>query len=249
MSGHSKWSTIKHKKAATDAKRGAVFTRIIKEITVAARIAGGDPDSNPRLRLAIAQARDVNMPNNNVERAIKKGTGDLPGVHYESSTYEGYSPGGSAFLIEVNTDNKKRTVADIRHIITKHGGNLGESGSVAWQFEMRGTLIVPSDQVTEDDLFEIAMEYNAQDIEEVDGHFSVAVPPAAAYNLRTALIAADIAVTSVDVGLEPTNSVDISGDDARKTLQMLEALEENEDVEKVSSNFNIPDDEMDALSG
>ncbi len=249
MSGHSKWSTIKHKKAATDAKRGAVFTRIIKEITVAARLGGGDPDSNPRLRLAIAQARDANMPHNNVERAIKKGTGDLPGVHYESSTYEGYSPGGAAFLIEVNTDNKKRTVADIRHIITKHGGNLGESGSVAWQFEMRGTLVVPSNQVTEEELFEIAMEYDAQDIEEDDGQFSVVVPPAKAYNLRAALLEADVTVTSVVVGLEPTNSVDISGADARKTLQLLEALEENEDVEKVSSNFNIPDDEMDTLSG
>ena len=168
MSGHSKWSTIKRKKAAVDAKRGAVFTRVIKEITVAARLGGGDPDSNPRLRVAISQARGANMPQSNIERAIKKGTGDLPGMRFESAFYEGYGPGGAAILMDVLTDNKKRTVADIRHLITKHGGNLGGSGSVAWQFENRGTLTVPLEGVSEDDLFETAVDYGAEELDEED---------------------------------------------------------------------------------
>ncbi len=244
MSGHSKWATIKRKKAATDAKRGATFTRIIKEITVAARLGGGDPDTNPRLRLAISQAKGANMPQANVERAIKKGTGDLPGVHYEALTYEGYGPGGTAILMDVLTDNKKRTVADIRHLITKHGGNLGESGSVAWQFENRGTLTINGTGVSEDDLFDVAVDYGADEIEEEEGRFVITVPAEQAYHLQSALEERTIPVQSVEVGLEPTSTVDVTGSDARRLLNLLDALEENEDIEKVYSNCNIGEEEL-----
>ena len=244
MSGHSKWATIKRKKAATDAKRGAVFTRIIKEITVAARMGGGDPATNPRLRLAISQAKGANMPQINVERAIKKGTGDLPGVRYEALTYEGYGPGGTAILMDVLTDNKKRTVADIRHLISKYGGNLGESGSVAWQFENRGTLTIEGTGIAEDDLFDVAVEYGADEIEEDEGQFIITVPAEQAYHLQSALEEQDIQVQSVEVGLEPTSTVDVTGPDVRRLLQLLDALEENEDIEKVYSNCNIAEEEL-----
>ncbi len=248
MSGHSKWATIKRKKAATDAKRGAAFTRIIKEITIAARLGGGDRDNNPRLRVAISQAKGANMPQSNIERAIKKGTGDLPGLRYEALTYEGYGPGGAAILMDVLTDNKKRTVADLRHIITKHGGNLGESGSVAWQFEHRGTLTIPGQAVAEDDLFEMAVEYGAEDIEEEDGQFVITVPAEQAYALQSALEERTIPVASVEVGLEPTSTVEVTGPDVQRLLKLLDALEENEDIEKVYSNCDIAEEELVAHS-
>lgn len=248
MSGHSKWATIKRKKAATDAKRGAVFTRIIKEITVAARLGGGDADANPRLRVAISQAKGANMPQSNVERAIKKGTGDLPGVHYEALTYEGYGPGGAAILMDVLTDNKKRAVADIRHLITKHGGNLGESGSVAWQFENRGILTITDQGVSEDNLFELAVEFGAEEIENEDGQFIITVAAEQAYDLQSALQNQNISVEAVDVGLEPTITVDVTGSDAQRLLKLLDALEENEDIEKVYSNCNIAEEELASYS-
>ncbi|UCH11655.1 MAG: YebC/PmpR family DNA-binding transcriptional regulator [Fidelibacterota bacterium] len=248
MSGHSKWSTIKRKKAAVDAKRGAVFTRVIKEITVAARLGGGDPDTNPRLRIAIVQARTANMPQSNIERAIKKGTGDLPGMRFESAVYEGYGPGGAAILMDVLTDNKKRTVADIRHLMTKYGGNLGESGSVAWQFENRGTLTVPLEGVSEDDLFETAVDYGAEELEEEDAQFVITVPADRVYELEEALKAREFPVETVEVGLEPTTTISVAGSDARRLLQLLDALDELDDIQKVYSNCDIAEEELAAYS-
>lgn len=247
MSGHSKWSTIKRKKAATDAKRGAVFTRVIKEITIAARLGGGNPETNPRLRLAISQARAANMPQANIDRAIKKGTGELPGVRYEAAVYEGYGPGGAAILMDVLTDNKKRTVADIRHLMIKYDGNLGESGSVAWQFENRGTLTVPAEGVGEDDLFEAAVDYGAEEIEQEDNQFVISVPAEKVYELQGVLEERNFPVDSVEVGLEPTSTVPVTGSDARRLLQLLDALDELEDIQKVYSNCDIPEEELAAF--
>jgi len=244
MSGHSKWSSIKRKKAVVDARRGAVFTRVIKEITVAARLGGGDSDTNPRLRLAISQARTANMPQANIDRAIKKGTGELPGVRYESTVYEGYGPGGSAILMDVLTDNKKRTVADIRHLMSKYGGNLGESGSVAWQFENRGTLTVPAEGVGEDDLFEAAVDYGAEEIEQEDNQFVISVPAEKIYELQSMLEKRDFPINSVEVGLEPTSTVPVTGSDARQLLKLLEALDELEDIQKVYANCDIAEEEL-----
>ncbi len=249
MSGHSKWSSIKRKKAVVDARRGAVFTRVIKEITVAARLGGGDPDANPRLRMAIAQARTANMPAANVERAIKKGTGELPGVRYESAVYEGYGPGGSAILMDVLTDNKKRTVADIRNLMARYGGNLGESGSVAWQFENRGTLTVPVEQVNEDDLFEAAVDYGAEEIEQEDNQFVISVPAERVYELQSILEERGFPIDSVEVGLEPTSTVQVTGSDARQLLKLLDALDEIEDIQKVYANCDIAEEELAAVEG
>ncbi len=249
MSGHSKWSSIKRKKAVVDARRGAVFTRVIKEITVAARLGGGDPDANPRLRMAIAQARTANMPQANVDRAIKKGTGELPGVHYESAVYEGYGPGGSAILMDVLTDNKKRTVADIRHLMSKYGGNLGESGSVAWQFENRGTLTVPVEGIGEDDLFEAAVDYGAEEIEQEDNQFVISVPAERVYELQSILEERGFPIDSVEVGLEPTSTVQVTGSDARQLLKLLDALDEIEDIQKVYANCDIAEEELAAVEG
>ena len=247
MSGHSKWSSIKRKKAAIDAKRGVVFTRVIKEITVAARLGGGDADANPRLRVAISQAKAANMPNVNIERAIKKGTGDLPGVHYESATYEGYGPGGAAILMDVFTDNKKRTVADIRHLMTKYGGNLGAAGSVAWQFENRGTVALPVAGVSEDDLFDLAVEFGAEEIEADGQQFVITVPAEKAYALQDALMERKLPVDSVEVGLEPSNTVEVTGSDARRLLQLLDALDDLEDIQKVYANCDIAAGELAAF--
>ncbi len=248
MSGHSKWSTIKRKKAAQDAKRGAVFTRVIKEITVAARLGGGDRGTNPRLRLAISQARAANMPQSNIDRAIKKGTGELPGVRYESAVYEGYGPGGAAILMDVFTDNKKRTVADIRHLMTKYGGNLGESGSVAWQFENRGTMTLPAEGVSEDDLFELAVEYGAQEIEEEDRQYVISVPAEKVYELQAVLEERQFPIESVEVGLEPTSTVQVTGGDAKRLLQLLDELDELEDIQKVYSNCDIAEEDLAVIS-
>ncbi|UCH62445.1 MAG: YebC/PmpR family DNA-binding transcriptional regulator [Fidelibacterota bacterium] len=248
MSGHSRWSTIKRKKAAADAKRGAVFTRVIKEITVAARLGGSDPDTNPRLRLAISQARTANMPQANIDRAIKKGTGELPGVRYESAVYEGYGPGGSAILMDVLTDNKKRTVADIRHLMSKYSGNLGESGSVAWQFENRGTLTVPAEGVEEDDLFEAAIDYGAEEIEIEDNQFVISVPAEKVYELQSMLEKQDFPVNSVEVGLEPTSTVQVTGSDARQLLKLLDSLDDLEDIQKVYANCDIAEDELASIN-
>lgn len=244
MSGHSKWSSIKRKKAVVDARRGAVFSRIIKEITVAARLGGGDPDANPRLRLAISQAKAANMPQANIDRGIKKGTGELPGVHYEAAVYEGYGPGGAAILMDVLTDNKKRTVADIRHLMTKYGGNLGASGSVAWQFENRGTLTLPVEGVVEDDLFDAAVDYGADEVEQEDDQFVISVPAEKVYELQGVLEGRSFPINAVEVGLEPTSTVRVTGSDARRLLQLLEALDELEDIQKVYSNCDITEEEL-----
>ncbi|MFC1746933.1 YebC/PmpR family DNA-binding transcriptional regulator [Candidatus Neomarinimicrobiota bacterium] len=249
MSGHSKWATIKRKKATNDAKRGAVFTRLIKEITVAARLGGGDPDLNPRLRLAIAQARGANMPSANIERGIKKGTGELPGTSFESATYEGYGPGGAAIMIDITTDNKKRTVADIRHLMTKHGGNLGESGSVAWQFEHQGTLTVPDSSISEEELFEIALEFGAEDMQREDDHYLLTVPADQAFPLQNALDGKSISVESVEVGLEPTSTVEVTGGDVKRLLALLDALEEHDDIEKVYSNCDLTEEDLADYAG
>ena len=247
MSGHSKWSTIKRKKATADARRGAVFSRVIKEITVAARLGGDDPDTNPRLRLAISQARAANMPQANVDRAIKKGTGELPGVHYESAVYEGYGPGGAAILMDVLTDNKKRTVADIRHLMARYGGNLGAAGSVAWQFESRGTLALPAEGVAEDDLFEVAVDVGAEEVEREDDQFVVSVPADKVYELQGILEERNFPIASVEVGLEPTSTVEVTGSAARRLLQLLDALDELEDIQKVYSNCDVAEEELAAF--
>lgn len=244
MSGHSKWSTIKRKKAAADAKRGAVFSRIIKEITVAARLGGGNSDANPRLRLAIIQARNANMPQSNIDRAIKKGTGELEGVHYESSVYEGYGPGGAAILMDVLTDNKNRAVADIRHLMSKYGGNLGESGSVAWQFENRGIITLPSENISEDDLFNTAIDYGAEELDQEDERYLISVPAEKTYELEEVLRSKSYRVDSVEVGLEPTSTIMVTGQDAKRLLQLLDALDELEDIQKVYSNCDIPMQEL-----
>ncbi len=247
MSGHSKWSSIKRKKAANDAKRGAVFTRVIKEITVAARLGGGEPDANPRLRLAIGQAKTANMPQANIDRAIKKGTGELPGVHYESATYEGYGPAGTAIMMDVTTDNRNRAVADIRHLMTKFGGNLGEAGSVAWQFENRGTLTLPLDRVAENDLVELAVDYGAEEIETEGSQLIISVPAEKAYELQSVLEEKGFPVDSVEVGLEPSHTVEVMGPDARRLLQLLDALDELEDIQKVYANCDIAEEELAAF--
>ncbi len=249
MSGHSKWSSIKRKKAAVDAKRGAVFTRIIKEITVSARLGGSEPDANPRLRLAISQAKAANMPQANIDRAIMKGTGELPGVSYESAVYEGYGPGGTAILMDVLTDNKKRTVADIRHLMTKYGGNLGESGSVAWQFENRGTITIPSEGISDEELFEVAIEYDANEIEQEDSRFVISVPVEKVYELQSALEQRDFSIDSVEVGLEPTSTVQVTGSDARRLLGLLDALDELDDIQKVYANCDIDEEDLVSIEG
>jgi YebC/PmpR family DNA-binding regulatory protein len=242
MSGHSKWSSIKHKKAKTDATRGKVFTKLIREITVAARDGGGDPEANPRLRLAIQSARDQNMPNDNIQRAIKKGTGELEGTRFEEFTYEGYGPAGVALLIDVLTDNKNRTTAEVRHALTKHNGNLGESGCVAWNFETRGVIRVDKAKCDEETLLEAALEAGADDVKEEDGFFEVYSQPASLASLGEALKSGNIPYESAGIEKLPKTLVKIDGDDAKKVLKLMDVLEDLDDVQRVSANFDIPDE-------
>jgi YebC/PmpR family DNA-binding regulatory protein len=243
MSGHSKWSTIKHKKAAQDAKRGKAFSRIIKEITVAARIGGGDPAANPRLRTAIAAAKAENMPKDNVERAIKKGTGELEGVNYEEVTYEGYGPGGVAILVETISDNRQRTVADVRYLFSKSGGNLGEPGSVAWIFEKKGLILVEKDKANEENLMTIALEANADDIQEQESEWEIYTAPEDLEDVKSALESNGIPVLSGEVTMLPGSTVSIKDEkQASRILTLMEALEENSDVQNVYANFDIPDE-------
>lgn len=249
MSGHSKWSTIKHKKAALDAKRGKAFSRIIKEVTVAARIGGGDLAANPRLRTAIAAAKAENMPKENIERAIKKGTGELEGVNYEEVTYEGYGPGGVAILVETISDNRQRTVADVRHLFAKRGGNLGEPGSVAWIFEKKGLLLVEKDKADEETLMTIALEANAEDIQEQGSEWEVYTVPEAFEDVKSALEANSIPVLSAEITMLPGNTVSIEDEkQAGQLLILMEALEENSDVQNVYANFDIPDEILERVS-
>ncbi len=249
MSGHSKWATIKRKKGKTDAERGRVFTQHIKEITIAAREGGGDPDGNPRLRTAIAAAKGVNMPSDNIKRAILKGTGQLPGVTYESFTYEGYGPGGVALYMEVMTDNKNRIVAEVRHTLSKYGGKLGENGCVAWMFESQGIITVESDKIDEDSLMEIVLEAGAEDIKSEDGVFEIVVDPNSLDDVRVALEAKDIPMATAEVTMVPQNTVKLEKErEASSMLKMMDLLEDNEDIQKVYSNFDIDESVMEKLA-
>jgi YebC/PmpR family DNA-binding regulatory protein len=244
MSGHSKWSTIKHKKGALDAKRGKIFSRIVKEITVAARMGGGDPGANARLRSAIAAAKAENMPKDNIERAIKKGTGELAGYNLEEITYEGYGPGGTAVMLNVMTDNKNRVVADIRHLFSKYNGNLGENGCVAWMFEKKGLLTVEKTAADEDTLYDIALGVGAEDVTDEGDVFEILTEPGELEKVREELEAKSIAYTSAEVSMIPTNVVKITGKSAQQLLKLLELLEDHDDVQSVYSNFDIDDEEM-----
>ena len=243
MSGHSKWSSIKHKKGAADAKRGKIFTKLIKEITVAARMGGsGDPDANPRLRTAIAAAKSENMPKDNIERAIKKGTGELEGVSYEESTYEGYGPGGAAVLVESLTDNKNRTVADIRHIFSKCGGNLGENGCVAWMFDKKGYIVVERSAIDEDALMEVALDAGAEDVREDDSNFEVITAPEDFEAVKAAIDASEIKYLDAEVTMLPQNTADLKGKEAEQMIRLMDMLEDCDDVQKAYTNADIPED-------
>lgn len=245
MSGHSKWANIKHKKTSEDAKRGKIFTKIIKEIIVAARIGGGDPSANPRLRGALLNARASNVPKDNVERAIKKGTGELEGIQYEESTYEGYGPGGAAVLLESLSDNKNRTVADVRHVFNKYGGNLGENGCVAWMFQKRGWIAVAKKAVKEDILMAAALDAGAEDIrEEDDNDYEIITAPEDFEAVKKSLADAGILVGDAEVTMLPQSYVSLSGKDAEKMLKLMDALDDSDDVQKVYTNADIADDAM-----
>lgn len=249
MSGHSKWSTIKRKKGKADAERGRLFTRLIKEITVAAREGGGDIEGNPRLRTAVATAKASNMPADNIKRAIQKGTGELPGVTYESITYEGYGPGGVAIFVEVLTDNKNRVVAEVRHILSKYGGNLGASGCVAWMFDKKGIITVELDAIDEDTIIEIATEAGAEDILTEAGSYEIITEPLNIDSVRSAIEQKGIPMVSAEVTMRPQNNVKLEKEsDANSMLKMFELLEENDDVQKVYANFDIDDAILEKLT-
>ena len=242
MSGHSKWSSIKHKKAATDAKRGKIFTKLIKEITVAARMGGGDIETNPRLRTAVQAAKAENMPKDNIDRGIKKGTGELEGVNYEEISYEGYGPGGAAVLVESLTDNKNRTVADIRSIFGKNGGNLGENGCVAWMFDKKGYIVVERSAVDEDTLMETALEAGAEDIREDDSNYEVITDPGEFEAIKEAIDTASISYIDAEVTMLPQNTASLTGKEAEQMVRLMEMLEDCDDVQKVYTNADIPED-------
>lgn len=242
MAGHSKWAQIKHKKAAVDAKRGKIFTKIAKEITVAVRLGGKDPDMNPRLRTVIAKAKSVNMPNDNIERAIKKGTGELADVQYEEITYEGYGPGGVAVLVEAMTDNKNRTVGEIRHIFSKYNGNLGESGCVSWLFEQKGYFVFDGKTITEDELMEIALEAGAEDVRQDEDSLEVLTDPADFERVKDIFDKKGLKYNVAEVTKIPKNYVEVKGKDAENMIKLFEALEDHDDVQNVYANFDLPDD-------
>ncbi|MEE9219140.1 MAG: YebC/PmpR family DNA-binding transcriptional regulator [Acidobacteriota bacterium] len=244
MSGHSKWSTIKHKKAAADAKRGRAFTKIIREITVATRAGGGDPGGNPRLRAATLAARDVNMPADNIKRAIQKGTGELAGSFLEELVYEGYGPGGVAVMVQAMTDNRNRTLAEIRHLFSKYGGNLGEANCVSWMFEKRGTWVVPRSGVDEEKLFELVIEAGAEDLEQDGEHFEIFSTPEQYEKVHEALTQREIPIASSELAMTPKTTVRVEGKQARQVLNMMEALEDHDDVQHVWANFDIDDSEI-----
>ena len=247
MSGHSKWSSIKHKKAATDAKRGKIFTKLIKEITVAARTGGGDADLNPRLRAAILAAKNENMPKDNIERAVKKGTGELEGVSYEESIYEGYGPGGAAVLIESLSDNKNRTVADIRYIFSKSGGNMGENGCVAWMFDKKGYIAVENKAADEESLMEAALDAGAEDIREDNSNFEVITAPEDFEAVKAAIDIASISYMVAEVTMLPQSTTFLNGKEAEQMVRLMEALEDCDDVQKVYTNADIPDEIVNSL--
>lgn len=245
MSGHSKWHTIKHKKGALDAKRGKIFTKLIKEITVAARTGGsGDVDANARLRKAVNDAKGQNMPNDTIDRAIKRGTGELEGVNYDEITYEGYGPNGVAVLVETMTDNRNRTVAELRHIFSKNGGNLGEAGSVAWMFDKKGYFVVDKAAKSEDELFEIAVEAGADDVVDEGDVFEIFSAPDSFEAVSDALKAAGIEPQAAEVSMIPQNYIELTGADAKTMMKLYDAIDDNDDVQKVYANFDIDESEM-----
>ena len=241
MSGHSKWSTIKRKKAAIDAKRGKIFTTLIREITIAVRAGGGDPDSNPRLRHAISSARDANMPQDNIKKAIMKGTGELPGTTYEECTYEGFGPGGVAIFMEVLTDNKNRTVAEIRHLITKYGGNLGENGSVSWMFDTKGQIILKRDDQDENTLFEDVIDAGAEDFEAVHDAFIITTDPADIMSVRSTIENKGYFVESSKVEMLPKILHRINDENSEKAISLLYEIEDHDDIKSINTNFESAD--------
>ena len=248
MSGHSKWATIKHKKAALDAKRGKTFTRIIKEIMIAARN-GGDPDANPRLRSAIIAAKAVSMPADNIKRAVMRGTGELEGGQIDEIMFEGYGPGGAAVLVNVATDNRNRTVSEIRHVFSKNGGNLGEHNSVAWMFERKSQILIEKDKAEEDSLMAIVLDAGADDLRDQDDNWEVLSPPESHEAVQQAIQKAGIPTTSAEIAMVPKNLIKLEGKNAASMLRLSEALEEHDDVQNVYSNFDIDEKELEALAG
>ena len=246
MSGHSKWHTIKHKKGAADAKRGKIFTRIIKELSVAARNGGGDPDKNPRLRTIVAEAKANNMPRENIERAIRRGTGEEPGVTYEEVTYEGYGPGGVALMIDTLTDNKNRTVGEIRHLLSKHAGNLAAENSVAWMFSRKGQIVIEKGKVDEEKLLSAALDAGADDMNDDGSGWEVVCPPEQFETVRDAIKGIGIEPASAAVAMIPQNYVKLVGKEAQQMLKLMEAIEEHDDVQHVWANFDVEEKEIEA---
>lgn len=244
MSGHSKWHSIKHKKGALDAKRGKLFTKLIKELTVAARQGGGDPNGNARLRKAISDAKAANMPNDTIDRAVRRGTGEEGGVNYEEITYEGYGPGGVALLIDAMTDNRNRTVAEIRHIFSKNGGNLGESGSVGWMFDKKGYLVVDKAAKAEDQLFDIAIEAGADDIRDDEDNWEIMTAPENFEAVQAAIKSAGITPHVAEIEMVPQTYIKLEGGQAHQMVKLMEALEDHDDVQKVSANFDMSEADM-----
>ena len=244
MSGHSKWHTIKHKKGAADAKRGKLFTRLIKELTVAARAGGGDPDGNPRLRTVILAAKAANMPKDNIEKAIKKGTGELPGVSYEEITYEGYGPGGVAVYLQTLTDNRNRTLPEIRHLFTKYGGNLGESNCVSWMFEKKGYIVIPKGKGSEEQLLEVVLDAGGDDVRDDGENWEILTPPDRLEPVKEALAGKAIQAATAELSMVPKTTVKLEGKKAQQLLSMMEALEDHDDVQNVWANFDIDEAEI-----
>ncbi len=249
MSGHSKWATIKHKKGALDAKRGKIFTRLIKEITIAAKNGGGDPDSNPRLRGAIVAAKAENMPADNIKRAIQRGTGELPGATYEEFSLEGYGPGGVALLIDINTDNRNRTVSEIRHVFGKNGGNMAEAGAVSWMFHKKGDIVIPKSAIKEDDLMGIVLDAGADDLRDDGENWEVLTDPTAYEAVLEAVKKAGLGPTSASVAMIPQNYIKLEGPAAHHMIRLIEALEEHDDVQNVHSNFDIDQRLLEEVAG
>ena len=247
MSGHSKWATIKRAKGKADAARGKLFNRLIREITIAARIGGGDTTANPRLRAAVSSARAANMPNKNVESAILKGTGQLEGVSYEEITFEGYGPGGIAVMIECMTDNRNRTVSEVRHALTKHGGNLGQSNSVSWMFKSKGLIRVPKDCMAEDALMEVVLEAGAEDMSLDGEEFEIATPPETFEDVKNALEKVNVTMTSAELSKIPENTVKVEGENIPKILKLMDALDDLDDTQHVYANFDISEADMEQL--
>jgi YebC/PmpR family DNA-binding regulatory protein len=248
MSGHSKWSSIKHKKGAADAKRGKIFTKLIREISVAARFGGGDPSGNPRLRTAIAAAKAENMPKDNIERAIKKGTGELEGTHYEESVCEGYGPNGVAILVDLMTDNKNRTMAELRHAFTKYNGNIGSTGCVAWMFDKKGLITFEKDKVDEEKLMEVALDAGAEDINDEASTIEVVVDPKDFEKVKEAIDKSAIPYSFAKITMIPQNTVKLGEKEAEQVLRLVEALEDSDDVQDVYANFDIPDEILEKIS-